>query len=334
MGCCQSSSRSQRSRSPYPPSIGPGDSSSRAAITSDTSGVVPPADTLPPSSGISRDHSSSGRRRRRLALGEHFNRPLQRHVWSSAAGSSISEDGSNKRRVWTREELEKERIEFFETRVSGRPEIWRVLRTVVEMMGTSVGGGAGNEDLATAQGILDAAAVTVPTGDLVNGAYDEFGNFYQMPEQIVADPVNVATGGSASGSAPSGDRLRYGRGAEATIADDSLREDSIGKGDQEDEEEVEIERERRREEKGKDVLHTLETLSVKARLSDRGGRDVRVLLGKEQKVRVLVRKVQEEIQIPGCKLRIAYMGRILNEGETLQAQGWKEGHVVNAMILQ
>ena len=32
------------------------------------------------------------------------------------------------------------------------------------------------------------------------------------------------------------------------------------------------------------------------------------------------------------KVRIAYMGKILKDGETLQAQGWREGHVVNAFI--
>ena len=26
------------------------------------------------------------------------------------------------------------------------------------------------------------------------------------------------------------------------------------------------------------------------------------------------------------------MGKILKDGETLQAQGWREGHVVNALV--
>ena len=32
------------------------------------------------------------------------------------------------------------------------------------------------------------------------------------------------------------------------------------------------------------------------------------------------------------KVKIAYMGKILKDGETLQAQGWREGHVVNALV--
>ena len=39
-------------------------------------------------------------------------------------------------------------------------------------------------------------------------------------------------------------------------------------------------------------------------------------------------------QISGIsKIRIAYLGRILDEKQTLQKQGWKEGHVVNALVL-
>lgn len=32
------------------------------------------------------------------------------------------------------------------------------------------------------------------------------------------------------------------------------------------------------------------------------------------------------------KVKIAYMGKILKDSETLQAQGWREGHVVNALV--
>lgn len=34
------------------------------------------------------------------------------------------------------------------------------------------------------------------------------------------------------------------------------------------------------------------------------------------------------------KVRIAYLGKILKDGETLHAQGWREGHVVNALVFQ
>jgi hypothetical protein len=77
-----------------------------------------------------------------------------------------------------------EREEFFETRVTGRQEIWCALKMAVGLM---MGG------LETAQGIIDAAGVTL-LGDLISGAYDEVGNFYQLPEPVISDPVNVILG--------------------------------------------------------------------------------------------------------------------------------------------
>lgn len=32
------------------------------------------------------------------------------------------------------------------------------------------------------------------------------------------------------------------------------------------------------------------------------------------------------------KMKIAYLGKILKENETLLGQGWREGHVVNALV--
>jgi hypothetical protein len=36
---------------------------------------------------------------------------------------------------------------------------------------------------------------------------------------------------------------------------------------------------------------------------------------------------------PALTIRLAYLGKILNENDTLEAQGWKEGHVINAMVV-
>ena len=127
-----------------------------------------------------------------------------------------------------------------------------------------------DSDIITAQSILDAAAITVPTGDLKNGAYDEAGNLYQMPEHVISDPQNV-------------------------IQD---QEEEIQKGEAtnegtDDDEAIE----KKREEKGKSVLKIDDMIKVKARLSDRGGPDVIIPLGKDQVVRILVRRVQEEANV-------------------------------------
>ena len=146
--------------------------------------------------------------------------------------------------------------------MTGRQEIWAALKIVVGLLG--------EDDIQTAQGILDASVITVPTGDLVNGAYDEVGNYYQMPEHMISDPVNlIPEEKSATTEAANNDR-----------------------DDDEDTDEEEVER--RREEKGKAVLKSGESIKVKARLSDRGGPDVVITLAKDQSVRVLVRRIQDE----------------------------------------
>lgn len=38
-------------------------------------------------------------------------------------------------------------------------------------------------------------------------------------------------------------------------------------------------------------------------------------------------------QLPdGKRIRIAYMGKMLKENQSLEAQGWQPGHVVNALV--
>ena len=110
----------------------------------------------------------------------------------------------------------------------------------------------------------------MPTGDLANGAYDEAGNFYQMPENIVADPNNVLLS--------SKNHFVKGEGDEDAT---------------DDEEELT----RRREEKGKGVLQIGELVKVKARLSDRGGPDLVISFGKEQPVCALIKRLQDEVDV-------------------------------------
>lgn len=47
--------------------------------------------------------------------------------------------------------------------------------------------------LQTAQQILTAAEITVPSGDLADGAYDSFGAFYGLPEHVVSDPEDIVS---------------------------------------------------------------------------------------------------------------------------------------------
>lgn len=201
--------------------------------------------------------------------------------------------------------------------------------------------GNGNE-LATAQSILDAAEISIPTGDLVNGVYDSLGNLYQLPEEVVSDPTNIFDDG------PMDDKGDIAAGAE----DQSELDD--GDGD---------DSERRREEKGKAVIDVREQVSVRARLSE-NGRDYQVSVAKSDSVRSVTRKIAEEsgvsrsrvpfpptnvlhleltrtspnalpvsqLDLSKKKIRLGHLGRILKDGSSLEAQGWELGHVVNAFV--
>lgn len=209
------------------------------------------------------------RRAPNLPLSEHYNEPVRLHVWHS------------KRRTWTRAELDRERGEFFETRVTGRSEVWAALATAISMIRAG--------DLATAQGIVDAAGVTIPTGDLCEGCYDEQGVLYRLPQCIVSDPENIvksSSDGARSKSTPDDPGEEQDEDTEA-LSDGKLTTDDAS-GD----ELIADDLERRRDEKGKTSERDL--IRVRARLSDRGGPDLMLLMGKRQTVGFLARKVHQE----------------------------------------
>jgi Ubiquitin-binding domain len=149
-----------------------------------------------------------------------------------------------------------------------------------------------------AQGILDAVAVTLPTGNLVEGCYDEVGNLYRLPEVIVSDPENVREDGD--GDEVRVDRSRHSNNIDGEtmigVSESKLAastEEKVIDGEEQDlgKEDTEI-LERRREEKGK--ASERDAVKVRCRLSDRGGPDVVIALGKTQHVATLVRRVQAE----------------------------------------
>ena len=312
--------------------------------------------------------SSSSIRSPRLNLPSHerYNALLTApYAWTSTT------------RTWTTTQLQRERHDFFDTRVTGRPEIWDALQNVCELVRAG--------DIATAQGILDAAGITLPTGTLVDGCYDEAGNLYRLPEVVVSDPVNTARGGDSQEEAmvDVGSRNSNNIDGEtiigvpdaklATTPEEKLLHGVDGDVDKEDTDTLE----RRREKKGK--ASERDAVKVRCRLSDRGGPDVVIALAKTQHVATLVRRVQVEGKVclsvllsvgprilfipnqknaitlpesgkirlantptpplchqqvsPSLHIRLAYLGKILNEKDTLEAQGWKEGHVINAMVV-
>lgn len=203
---------------------------------------------------------------------------MRRHEW-------LSRD-----RTWTRADLDRQRTEFFDTRVTGRPEVWLVIRTALEAMWESdirraAGVESADDDasLVTAQGLLKAAEVTLPTGNMSNGVYDALGNYYALPEWIVSDPTNLAEDDEAQRESVDKD----GRDGQDGKGDDDLT------GDDTAEEVDEDEALRRREEKGKAVVDVKNLVKVRARLSDNYP-DVIIAINAEETVRSLARRIAED----------------------------------------
>lgn len=142
-------------------------------------------------------------------------------------------------------------------------------------------------DLATAQSIVDAAGVTVPTGDLCEGCYDEQGVLYRLPQCIVSDPENMVKGTSTDTKATDD-----GSGQEQDEDTEALSDGKLATDDASGDELIAEDMERRRDEKGKTSERDL--IRVQARLSDREGPDLILLIGKGQSVGFLARKVHQE----------------------------------------
>ena len=162
-------------------------------------------------------------------------------------------------------------------------------------------------DLATAQSIVDAAGVTVPTGDLCEGCYDQQGVLYRLPQCIVSDPENMVVTADTDATV-----LEPGDGHDEdedededaadeadAIADDGLRDGKLATDDASGDELIERDIERRRDEKGKTSERDL--IRVLARLSDRDGPDLVLSVGKGQTVGFLARRVHQEAEVSlGC----------------------------------
>ncbi|RAL10498.1 ubiquitin domain-containing protein [Aspergillus homomorphus CBS 101889] len=291
MGCCFSSSRDN-------------DNPAYAAqvATEERRRESSPHRAIATSNALSATNTSTSTRVARTSrsdphsLSQHYNAPIRRHVWYS------------KRRMWSRAALDQERTAFFETRVTGRPEIWAALSAAVSLMRAG--------DIPTAQTIIDAAGITVPTGDLCQGCYDEQGALYRLPQCIVSDPENLVRSIQDQDDEFDTDDGRLS-------SDEASGDDLIANN---------VDLERRRDEKGKTSERDL--IRVRARLSDRGGPDVDLSVGKTQNVGFVARKVQQEAGIPRThRVKIVYLGKVLKEHEPLVDQGWNPSHVINALVV-
>ncbi|KAL9092335.1 MAG: hypothetical protein Q9165_004509 [Trypethelium subeluteriae] len=228
-------------------------------------------------------------------------------------------------RPWRRRVLAQQRAEFFDTQTGGREEVWAVVRFACEAMreamnstsdagsvgmegggaGEGMGGGGMGVGLADAQGILDAAGLTCPSGRVRDGVYDAQGNRYVIPNWVVRDPEDIV-------------------------------DDEDGEEEKEKEEVVRVEKGKGRmveeEEEGGNKIVT-----VKIRRSD-PETNYKVRLGKGQSVGALIQRFREEAQLPAdLNIRIFFLGKQMSEAKSLAAQTenrWRDGDVVIAFVSQ
>ncbi|KAF2234571.1 hypothetical protein EV356DRAFT_145990 [Viridothelium virens] len=228
-------------------------------------------------------------------------------------------------RPWRRRVLAQQRAEFFDTQTGGREEVWAVVRFACEAMreavnadsvglvggegegdgeGGKAGGGVGGVGLADAQGILDAAGLTCPSGRMRDGVYDAQGNRYVIPNWVVRDPEDVV-------------------------------DDEEGEEGEEKEEVVRVEKGKGRMVEEEQVGDKIVT--VKIRRSD-PETNYKVRLGKGQSVGTLIQHFREEAQLPAdVNIRIFFLGKQMSETKSLAAQTegrWRDGDVVIAFVSQ
>lgn len=194
--------------------------------------------------------------------------------------------------------------------MTGRREVWDGLKQTIDCLREG--------DLEDAQGILDALAVTLPTGRLEDGAYDEFGNLYKMPEAVISDPVDVI-----EDSADMDSQTVLGVGDMDTLAT-KLEASEAGPVEFNSEDPS---GEKAKEAKGKAVVER-DALKVKCRLSDRGGPDVVVFLGKGQSIAALTHRIREEVAV--CRLSgLAFCySRVTNFSSRFQPMREYELHIL------
>lgn len=243
-------------------------------------------------------------------------------------------------KIWTRSQLQREREEFFETRVAGDPNVWTALKVICDLLR--------NGDVKGAQAIMDTVGLTCPTGRIKSekprktagndrrkgGVFDARGKSYDLPGWVIMDPMDIVE----DDVNVDGDGEKVG---DDDDDEDDDEEDEEGDGDNDENGQLKKAREEKRKERAeKDMI------IIRVRMSDSGG-DEQISMGKKQKVKVLIRKLQDRMNEQKGKtedaavssfnnsegkIKVMYLGKILSEDKTLIDQGWQEGHVVNALI--
>lgn len=160
-------------------------------------------------------------------------------------------------------------------------------------------------DIASAQSVVDAAGITVPTGDVCDGCYDEGGALYKLPEYVVADPSNMAPDKKSDEAFFDGETVRSGTATSACAGDSRSAADEgfrhLSKHDTVDPSSdfaADGQGSSTQEQLAKGKIDERDLIQVKARLSP-VDRDVVVTVGKDQSIRFLEKRIHEEAKVGG-----------------------------------
>ncbi|KAF1915209.1 hypothetical protein BDU57DRAFT_530247 [Ampelomyces quisqualis] len=86
--------------------------------------------------------------------------------------------------TWTRSRLDKERNDWWDTQVTGSPEVWGAIRLAAQSLQLG--------KLRAAQQWLETMECTCPSGSLWKGVYDSTGVMYNVPEWLIVEPDGLA----------------------------------------------------------------------------------------------------------------------------------------------
>jgi hypothetical protein len=193
-------------------------------------------------------------------------------------------------------QLRAARNEFFETRVTGRAEVWAAIKLVCEMVEQG--------ELNSAQAVLDASGCTCPSGEIwgrKGGVFDERGERYVVSDWVVGRPAGLA--------AEDDEGQPHYEEETGELASVVEGEDDVEKEDDDDDEEEGVGEGAARggivsmlKRKGKARvlneeirLHGRE-MKVKARLSH-NARDIMVKIGVDDSIDTFIKIVRREAEV-------------------------------------
>ncbi|KAJ4314527.1 hypothetical protein N0V94_006408 [Neodidymelliopsis sp. IMI 364377] len=207
-------------------------------------------------------------------------------------------------RPWTQARIDKERQDWWDTRVTGSQEIWACLHRAVEYLQQG--------DVATAQGLLDAQECTCPNGQIWSGVYDDTGVLYKIPEWLIIEPAGLVDEEDESATTTT-----EGHNREVTTPGTETNPTASSTHDQASE------------------LDDAE-FTVRARISTTAT-DVRIKVRRREAITSIYEKLRTKAQLnPDDRIVLVYGGRQYQDHETLESNaywGFENEYVLSALVV-